>query len=670
MFSINKPDPPTVGCYPGLGMNLRYHNYHHEGEIYPTAIHYNSVGAESDMLLVREAAMMIVMNQLTDKPDWHVKVFDEIIAEKWIQESLALPVDPLYDEIVQHGYGPDRLKYILDRGCLEYCIKELRVKAKFFERTGLIPALDANATVIKSDTFIDDTLHQRLRKAFAKLKDEQRDNPDWHPRTNDMVQNLVHPSLYPLVYGRSRVFRDEVVGVEDAVDKWSGKGEVIPKKPADVPSGYDNRYHINYAVNGSDSHKHFWSDAYQWLPSNVKLMDDGSVKLTSYVNNLHPKHSDIYETVEKLIERALPAWDHSVSFVRDWDIVSAGRTKARFPRPENPDDDNEANWTPKIDDWTPDDAGEVEYEDVIRDADGDLLYDTRKKAVWEEIREPIQPEAPEFAAWDYGVKPGMSLRERFRDLQVIVKMASIELTSDKPTFPAGGWHVEGQMNEHIVGTALYYLDSENVKPSYLQFRMQTDYYQEDWNIGQDAFGWMEQVYGTNLRGGDCLQRYGQIETKQGRLLAFPNVFHHRVSPVELDDKSKPGHRRFIALWLVDPRTRIINTGNVPPQQKSWWMESAFGGMDEESAKNIPNAVAKLVSGGEPGHSNLKAAAESGNPLPEELVSMVQTEADEATMPMSLEEAKEHRLKLMDERTSYQRDAEQSWSGIQYSFCEH
>lgn len=226
------------------------------------------------------------------------------------------------------------------------------------------------------------------------------------------------------------------------------------------------------------------------------------------------------------------------------------------------------------------------------------------------------------------------------------------------------------MNEHIVGTALYYLDSENVKPSYLQFRMQTDYYQEDWNVGQDAFGWMERVYGTHLRGGDCLQRYGKIETKQGRLLAFPNVFHHRVSPVELDDKSKPGHRRFIALWLVDPRTRIISTGNVPPQQKSWWIESAFGGLNEESAKNVPNAVAKLVSGEEREHAGLKAAAESGNPLPEELVNMVQTEADEATLPMSLEEAKEHRLKLMDERTSYQRDAEQSWSSIQYSFCEH
>ncbi|KAF5620156.1 hypothetical protein F52700_11476 [Fusarium sp. NRRL 52700] len=675
MFSDKKPDPPTVGCYPGLGMNLRYHDCHHKGEIYPTAIHYNSVGAESDMLLVREAAMMIVMNQLTDKPNWHVKVFDDNIAEKWIQEALALPVDPLYDEIVQnqkpgfrsgHKYGPNRLKYILDRDCLEYCIKELRVKAKFFEKTGLIPALDANATVIKSDTFINQSLHERLRDAFVKLKDEQKDKPDWHPHSYDMVQNLVHPSLYPLVYGRSRVFRDEVVGVEDAIEKWSGKGEVIPKKPADVPEEYNSRYEFA----GRKTHEFFWSDAYQWLPSNVKLMDDGSVKLTSYINNLHPKHRDIYETVEKLIERALPAWDHSVSFVRDWRVVSAGRTKARFPRPENPDDDNEANWTPRIDDWTPPDAGEVEYEDVIRDANGHLLYDTRKKDAWEEIREPVQPEAPEFKAWDYGVKPGMSLRERFKDLQVIVKMASIELTPDMPVFPPGGWHVEGQMNEHIVGTALYYLDSENVKPSYLQFRMQTDYYQEDWNIGQDSYSWMEQVYGTRLNGGDCLQRYGKIETKQGRLLAFPNVFHHRVSHVELDDMSKPGHRRFIALWLVDPRTRIINTGNVPPQQKSWWRDATFGGLSGDNATKIPNAVARLMAEGEPQDPGLKAAAESGKPLPAELVNMVEAEADESTMPMSLEEAKEHRLKLMAERTRYQRDAEEKWSAVQYSFCEH
>jgi hypothetical protein len=73
------------------------------------------------MLLIREVAMMIVMNQLTEKPDWHIKVFDDTIVEKWIQEALALPVEPLYDDIVKpEKYNPKKLKSILDRKCLEY----------------------------------------------------------------------------------------------------------------------------------------------------------------------------------------------------------------------------------------------------------------------------------------------------------------------------------------------------------------------------------------------------------------------------------------------------------------------------------------------------------------------------------------------------------------------
>lgn len=36
------------------------------------------------------------MEKITDKPDWHRKVFDEIIVERWQQEALAIPDEELF----------------------------------------------------------------------------------------------------------------------------------------------------------------------------------------------------------------------------------------------------------------------------------------------------------------------------------------------------------------------------------------------------------------------------------------------------------------------------------------------------------------------------------------------------------------------------------------------
>lgn len=62
---------------------------------------------------------------------------------------------------------------------------------------------------------------------------------------------------------------------------------------------------------------------------------------------------------------------------------------------------------------------------------------------WEMARTPIIPEPIAFTEIDYA--PETSIRETYKQdgLQVIVKMASIELTPEKPEFPAGGWHVCG-----------------------------------------------------------------------------------------------------------------------------------------------------------------------------------------------------------------------------------
>jgi hypothetical protein len=88
-----RQDERATYQYPGLGLPLRYSPQHDYG-YYPNSASRH--GSESELIFVRELAMMDVMDKLTDKPDWHKKVFDDAIVEKWEKEALAIPDDLLY----------------------------------------------------------------------------------------------------------------------------------------------------------------------------------------------------------------------------------------------------------------------------------------------------------------------------------------------------------------------------------------------------------------------------------------------------------------------------------------------------------------------------------------------------------------------------------------------
>ncbi|KAI0429081.1 hypothetical protein F5Y09DRAFT_311426 [Xylaria sp. FL1042] len=650
--------------YPGFGLSLRYLPEEF-GDIYPTGHHSDCLISKSPLMQVREVAMMHIMDRLTDKIDWHKKVFDDEIVAQWRAEALAYPDEVLWKLAANNTDDPSIVptRGIMSGNAFDYCIQELRGKAHHFADTGIVPTLDAAiAVVAKSDTLIPPDLTNALRKGFDRLMRDQADSLDWHPRTDEKVLNLVHPSMYPLVFKSTKVLQDEVVGVADAVDKWAGKGAVICDQPesdswTDVPLEY-------------------WSDDYQWLPSNVTLHDDGSVRFTSYINNLHPtKYPEIYVAIEKLVEKALPMWDQCLWSVTDYEEKKRpGRDNPRFSIPEDPGDDNEENWIPPS--WealrtvNPDPAAAKASENL------DWKETERLQRRWREIRQPALHEPKPFEEVKYS--PHHRLLERFKDtgLQVIVKMVSIELTPEKPSYPAGSWHVEGQMNEHICGTALYYLDSENVSTSHLSFRMPTDpelSNEPEYFVEQGRYSWLQKVFGTQFGGfrdGTCLQNYGNVETPEGRLLAFPNVFQHCVSPFHLVDPTKPGHRRFIALWLVDPYIRIISTANVPPQQQDWWVESVFGRSAESqqaAVDKFPAELAQVLE--EKGLIGKARPNRTNGKLPVKLVDMVRSYFDESP-GMSDEEARGHRLKLMDERTVFIEEANWEWQNHNYNFCEH
>jgi hypothetical protein len=90
--------------YPGAGLALRYVKLWYDEEAGTEYYRYGSTkhlpGAVSPLIQVREVFMMILMDRLTDKPNWHEKVFNDEIVAKWKAEALSMPEADIYNEIV------------------------------------------------------------------------------------------------------------------------------------------------------------------------------------------------------------------------------------------------------------------------------------------------------------------------------------------------------------------------------------------------------------------------------------------------------------------------------------------------------------------------------------------------------------------------------------------
>ncbi|KAH7060001.1 hypothetical protein BKA57DRAFT_487756 [Linnemannia elongata] len=89
-----------------------------------------------------------------------------------------------------------------------------------------------------------------------------------------------------------------------------------------------------------------------------------------------------------------------------------------------------------------------------------------------DIRVPQPATVPEFTPPLETLNYGLRAAGRERPLQVIVKLANIELTPDNPKYEGGTWHVEGMANENIVATGIYYYYTDNITESRLDFRIQ------------------------------------------------------------------------------------------------------------------------------------------------------------------------------------------------------
>lgn len=262
----------------------------------------------------RELAMVGVMNIVADKFRWNVDIFDEGIVADWREEAFAST--PLMSEQAWN-----------------WCLAELRYKAVLFSKDQYIRVLDTGSCICKSDVLVPEALDAALRSGVAPLL-EQPDK-DWQSGTDKQVLNLVDPSLFPLVYGKSLVLTDgEQVDLEDVLGFYDKQPKVAPKHfdkrisshkvQAQIEQGARETSHFSFDRYNSKLEFYHWSSNYQSVPCEVQFLEDSGTKvhITSYINNLHPDHKSLYQSIEKLVSLAIKPWNGClIQGQPDWESV-------------------------------------------------------------------------------------------------------------------------------------------------------------------------------------------------------------------------------------------------------------------------------------------------------------------------------------------------------------
>ncbi|KAL2884088.1 hypothetical protein SGCOL_000025 [Colletotrichum sp. CLE4] len=515
---------------------------------------------------------------------WWLKVKDDSIVAKWKLEALEID----WASYIEHAHFTPSMA--------DACISELRKKAEVYEQTGLMPVYDYCTAIIKSDSILTPEFVMSIRDAVKSLEDIPSDCKDWRPNSNDQVLDLVHPSLWPLVYGSSKMLHDRTIGVHDALDHCG------------------------------------------------------------------MEQAHLYPIIEQLIEKSLPAWD----LIYNWEykfavqrLVTSNVQKPMCPCPHICGRRREcrAQARPLAENEAP-----RNRKDPERNA--------RDKAWFRETHGPLLPDAePEakdyvkFTAADIKSSGFFGGKDR---CQVIVKLANIHLTPENPTYEGGSWHTEGLLNEHIVSTALFYYDCENITDCTLNFRTcanreELDDSDSRTSLDYEQYDWwsIKQAFAIEPRG-HTLQNVGSVHTRGGRALFFPNLLQHQVSPFKLADPSKPGHRKIVALFLVDPAIPVISTSNVPPQQKHWWptepkIESLLAPAPDDQGVIQWETAQKEWANSE--DAWLKARENWEQAISRD------------KWPIGMEDAKELRKELMAERT-WMKEKEAGWLKTEWNFCEH
>ena len=143
-----------------------------------------------------------------------------------------------------------------------------------YHKSRSISVLDGD--VCKSDTLAPSGLRRSLVEAVKALEDIDPSARDWNPNSEKQILNLVDPSLFPLIYGRSRILPTGTTNINNIMEKCTD-AVLIPRPTAD-----DIKHIKDTSLRETDI-ENSWSTTFQWLPCNVGFLGDGTQ--VQYVSN-------------------------------------------------------------------------------------------------------------------------------------------------------------------------------------------------------------------------------------------------------------------------------------------------------------------------------------------------------------------------------------------------
>jgi len=288
------------------------------------------------------------------------------------------------------------------------------------------------------------------------LENVPEDQKDWHPGSNQQVLDLVHPSLFPLIYGRSISTDDgqtiQLPELANVFDPGDVIGSDSGSNSASIREGYgpDQPFNID---NG-------WSKRFAWLPADFLVSEDSKTTIDSYINNLNSEGQPelFHPVLECIFDAFVPMFNLCLAELLDetytrkrvdppgqysstWDVE-------RFLSVENHDKVDAQNWETFLSGKRPD----LRFEDHLQPlAKGDTW---ERFIVNEDGSHTSKDKWDDYRAFELGnfnktmwMPPSPTEQSKLEGClcPVIIKLANIELTPDKPVYEGGSWHYEAML---------------------------------------------------------------------------------------------------------------------------------------------------------------------------------------------------------------------------------